>query len=128
MYALVLDVERYPSFLSWVTTATVNQQTENKQYAGLSVNVAGIRTQFQTHNQLEPNRRIIMQLQEGPFKSLQGIWEFNTLGDLGCKVALSLDFEIEQRLLSSAFQQGFTLVGNRLVKDFVRQAEQHYGG
>lgn len=127
MYELVLDVECYPDFLSWVTSASVAAQDAFIQKAGLSISVAGLRTRFETHNHLITDQSITMQLVQGPFSALNGLWQFKGFGNKGCKVALSLDFDVEQRLLTTAFRQGFAAVGNRLVKDFVKRAGQCYG-
>lgn len=127
MYDLVLDVERYPDFLSWVAKTVVLEQTDELQRATLSVRIASIETRLTTRNTLQPGEQLHMQLESGPFTELEGRWHFTSFGDAGCKVSLLLDFSLQRSLLASAFRQGFARVGNRLVQDFCQRAQQLYG-
>lgn len=126
MYRLVENVPAYPEFLSWCTAATVLEQDGSEQLASLDVTVAGVSRQFTTRNTLAPGERLSMQLVDGPFRSLEGEWAFQSLGDAGCKVSLHLAFETSG-LLGGAFGRGFAHVADRLMADFCRRAEQVYG-
>ncbi len=127
MYDLVLDVKRYPDFLSWVAKTMVLEQTDELQRATLSIRIAGVETRLTTRNALLPAEQLHMQLESGPFTQLEGCWQFKSFGDAGCKVSLLLDFSLQRSLLASAFRQGFARVGNRLVQDFCQRAQQLYG-
>ncbi len=126
MYQLVEDVRSYPQFLSWCTAATIFEQTDNQQKAGLSVSITGIKQQFTTSNTLWEGQRVEIQLLEGPFKNLQGEWSFTQLGNDGCKISLKLDFEMAGDLLSTLFGKSFGLVADRLVEDFCKRAVEVY--
>lgn len=126
MYKLVVDVPSYPEFLSWCTATTVHEQDDVSQKASLTVKVAGIMQQFTTLNSLATGERVGMNLFEGPFKNLQGEWCFNQLGDIGCKITLELDFEMNHGLMASMFGKGFGKIANRLVDDFCKRAEKVY--
>lgn len=127
MYRLVLDVERYPAFLSWCTAAQLLEQDEHSQAATLSVAIAGVEQSFTTRNRLVPGQRLCLQLLEGPFNQLDGEWRFEALGDVGSKVALRLQFEVTAGLTSSVFARGFGHVADRLVRDFCERADALYG-
>ncbi len=127
MYELVLDVPRYPDFLSWVAGAAVLEQDASLQRASLTLSIAGIQTSLTTRNSLQPGELLTMQLESGPFTRLEGRWQFMGFGQAGSKVSLMLDFSLEKSLLASAFRQGFARVGDRLVQDFCRRAEVLYG-
>lgn len=127
MYDLVLDVSLYPEFLSWVAHTAVLEQTDILQRATLAIRIAGMESRLTTRNALQPGQQLIMQLESGPFTQLEGRWQFKSFGEAGCKVGLSMDFSLERSLLASAFRQGFARVGNRLVQDFCRRAQQLYG-
>ena len=66
--------------------------------------------------------RIELRLAEGPFKSLEGSWDFLPLADDVCKVALRMNFETAGLLMGSALALGFQSLTDRLVDDFVREA------
>lgn len=65
-----------------------------------------------------------MQLKDGPFRKLHGLWEFQALGEGTSKVSLTLDFEPSSRLLGPAFTLGFQTLADRMVDDFVRTADR----
>lgn len=127
MYRLVHDVPSYPEFLSWCAKAEVLEQDALLQVAALTVSVAGIRQRFTTRNRLEPGRALHMQLLDGPFRELVGAWRFTPLAELGSKVSLELDFELDASLVAVAFSRGFAHVADRMVRDFCQRAEEVYG-
>lgn len=123
MFALVNDVAAYPRRFAWCTAAAVTQTSELALTAQLEVRVAGLTQTFSTRNTLEPPGRIVMQLAEGPFRSLAGSWTFVALGDSGCKVALALDFEYSG-LMAPVMRVGFQKLADRMVDDFSEAARQ----
>ncbi len=127
MYRLVHDVAGYPDFLSWCVGAAVHEQSPELQLATLEVDVAGVRQAFTTRNRLERGERLVMNLVDGPFRSLSGEWRFQQLGSDGSKISLDLAFEVSSRLLAGAFGRGFAHVADRLVRDFGVHADAVYG-
>jgi ribosome-associated toxin RatA of RatAB toxin-antitoxin module len=126
MYKLVEDVPVYPQFLSWCTATVVHEHSNEFQKASLTVMVAGIRQSFTTLNTLYSGERVEMKLFEGPFKNLQGEWRFMQLGDVGCKISLELDFEMNAGPMANLFGKGFSKIADRLVDDFCKRAEKVY--
>lgn len=127
MYELVRDVDSYPRFLSWCSSARVISDDGAEQLASIEVSLAGLRQQFTTRNRLTPPYRIELALEEGPFRTLKGHWDFKAVGDAGCRVSLTLSFEMASRLLAVAFERSFARVADRLVDDFCKQADKVYG-
>lgn len=125
MYALVRNVDNYPQFLDWVRSAEVHEQDERYQRATLEVKLAGLTQRFTTVNRLVPDKKLVMNLERGAFEHLSGRWEFDELGS-GCRVSLSLEFEIGGLLLRP-FRRNFSRMADRMVDDFVRRAEQVHG-
>lgn len=122
MFALVNDVGAYPVHFEWCEAAQVLSRGENFQVARLNVRMGALRTSFTTRNTFDVPERIEMRLVEGPFRALQGAWQFTALGEAGCKVELMLDFEMTGRVLGSALALGFQKLADRMVGDFVRAA------
>ena len=75
-------------------------------------------------NTLSPPHRIDMNLLDGPFRRLEGHWQFHALDESACKVTLTLDFEPQSRLLTPALTLGFQGLADRMVDDFVRIADR----
>lgn len=123
MYDLVNDIEAYPRRFGWCRQAQVMQRDAQRVLARLDLQLAGFSTWFVTENLLQPPGLIEMRLQDGPFKRLQGRWQFQALDESACKVSLSLDFEPTSRLLGPALKLGMQGLADRMVDDFVRVAD-----
>jgi ribosome-associated toxin RatA of RatAB toxin-antitoxin module len=127
MFALVEDVESYPSFLPWCHDATIERQNEDEVEATLEIRRGGIGKTFRTRNSLKPPDAITLELMEGPFRSLGGAWTFRALGHDGCRVSLQLAFEFESRLTDLLLGAVFEEICNSLVDAFTRRAHEIYG-
>ena len=74
MFELINEVERYPEFVPGCAAAQVLSRTPSEIQARLTVGRGPLRTAFTTRNHLTPDRQVRMELVEGPFRSLQGLW------------------------------------------------------
>lgn len=124
MFTLVNDVAAYPRRFDWCRQAQLLEEGEGRLVARLDLGVGGFYTWFTTENQLSPPHHIDMALRDGPFRRLQGRWEFHALDESACKVSLRLDFEPQNRLLAPALQLGMQGLADRMVNDFVREADK----
>lgn len=127
MYELVNDIESYPEFLPWCTSAKVHFRDEDEVRATITLARSGIHKSFTTCNRLQKNKMIEVRLVQGPFRHLEGFWRFNPLRDNACKVSLDLEFEFSGRLVSMAFGPIFHQVANTLVDAFTRRAARVHG-
>ena len=97
MFVIVDDVEAYPEFLTWCKSSFVHERTDEVVQATLELQKGGVSNKFTTRNERKEFESIDISLVGGPFRHLKGGWSFTDLGDKGCKVALNLDFEFENR-------------------------------
>ena len=123
MFALVNDVAAYPRRFAWCSGADVIEAGDTRMLARLELGIGGISTWFTTENLLSPPHHIDMELRDGPFRRLQGRWQFHVLDESACKVTLRLDFEPRSRLLVPALSLGLQGLADRMVDDFVRVAD-----
>jgi ribosome-associated toxin RatA of RatAB toxin-antitoxin module len=126
MYALVKDVESYPSFLPWCNDAEVHIRGEDFIEASLELHRGRISKRFRTRNQLRENEWLGIELVGGPFRHMSGGWVFQQLGDAGSKVTLDLEFEFESRATDVIFGRFFEHTCNSLVDSFTKRAAQIY--
>jgi ribosome-associated toxin RatA of RatAB toxin-antitoxin module len=125
MFSLVNDVKRYPEFLPGCAAAEILQLESQAMKARLTLSKSAFRHAFVTQNRWLENERIDMQLAEGPFKQLQGQWQFIALGE-ACKVTVSIDFEFSSLLGSMAFSAAFQRLVASLMDAFVQRAQVIY--
>jgi len=127
MYRLVGDIEAYPQFLPGCTSARIEQVEGEVVRARLGFKVKGLSDSFATENRLEQDRRIHMQLVEGPFRQLAGAWEFIPLAEDACKVTLKLSLEFGNRVLEGTLGPWLDRAVNNLIDAFRERAMELYG-
>ena len=127
MYELVDAIDHYPEFLPWCRSSEVLTRTDKEVTAKLEIAYSGLHKSFTTRNTMEPGRLITMQLVEGPFKKLDGIWAFEQLGEQGSKVSLDLEFTFSNRILAATIGPAFGKIATSLVDAFTKRAVQVYG-
>ena len=70
---------------------------------------------------------INMKLIQGPFKRLDGRWEFEDSGDGGSTVSLVMEFEFKNKILQNLIGVFFNEVVQRMVGAFETRAKELYG-
>ena len=126
MSELVNDVNAYPQFLPWCSKAQIIEQGPEFMVASIEVQKGAIKQSFTTRNDFSENGRISMDLVDGPFKYLKGIWDFIHLKEGACKVVLTLEFELKQNFAKMAFGPVFNQAANSMVDAFCERANQLY--
>ena len=127
MFDLVNDVASYPLFMDGCQGAEVFEQSDQAMVARLDLKKAGVKTSFMTRNALSAPTSIEMNLEDGPFKRLRGVWTFKALSAEACKVSLDLEFEFNSMALGMAASRLFSSMANDLVDSLCRRADQVYG-
>ncbi|GGK01276.1 type II toxin-antitoxin system RatA family toxin [Pseudomonas matsuisoli] len=127
MFELVNDVARYPEFLPWCSDTQILEHDDRLMRARLSVAKAGISQHFVTRNTLEPGQSIVMDLEEGPFSQLHGVWTFKPLTDKACKISLDLSFDYAGPVIRATLGPLFNQAANTLVDAFCQRAKLLYG-
>ncbi len=124
MFALVNDVEAYPRRFDWCSASRIMEPGEDRMVVRLDLGLGRLSTWFVTENTLSPPHHIDLKLVDGPFRKLEGRWEFHALDESACKVTLTLTFQSAIRLLGPAMAVGFQSLADRMVDDFIRVADR----
>jgi len=127
MFALVNDIESYPSFLQGCLGARVHSASAEEVTASLVLGKAGLRYTLTTRNELEAPRRMRMFLVDGPFRHFQAQWLFEELAENACKASLEMQFEFSTGLIDAALGALFESTAKDLVSAVCKRAEQLYG-
>ena len=126
MFELINDIEAYPQFMDGCIGAKILARGDDWLEARLELSKAGVSQSFITRNQLQPPHSMSMDLVDGPFKYLRGVWRFTPLGEQACKVTFELEFELQNRLLGMAAGKLFEAVSNKQVDALCARAKQVY--
>lgn len=121
-YALVDDIESYPSFLPWCTAAQVRERGPGRSVATLTLAAKGIRQSLTTENSHLPGRSIDMRLREGPFRHFTAAWRFTPLQPQAAKVEFTVAYEFSSRIVAAVLEPAFNRIADRTLEAFVRRA------
>ena len=127
MFTLVNQIESYPQFLPWCRHARILEQNEQLIKATLVLAKGGLHKAFSTCNRLTPNRFIAIELIDGPFKKLNGLWQFEAINPTECHIHFDLEFEFSTKIIALMCGPIFQQATNTLVDSFRLEAENRYG-
>lgn len=133
MYRLVTDVRQYPEFLPWCQRGEVLAETPEGMTARLHLQYAGARHAFTTRNTHVPDSSVTVELVDGPFSVLNGVWRFLPLAapagteQKACKVEFELKYVFSNFAFEMLLSPVFDRIANTFVDSFVKRAEQVYG-
>jgi ribosome-associated toxin RatA of RatAB toxin-antitoxin module len=126
MFSLVADVPKYPEFLPWCESGQVDQTYEDGVSARIGMSLAGFKKSFTTRNYHIAGRQIKVNLLDGPFKHLDGLWNFIPLGEeRACRVELTLNYSFDS-VFGALVGPIFDKIADSLVDSFVSRAEKIY--
>ena len=127
MFVLVDDVEAYPEFLPWCNDAEIHNRCDETVEATLELHKGSMSNHFTTLNTRHEFTGIDLSLVGGPFRHLQGGWQFTDLGDDGSKVVLELEFQFKSMVVDMMFGAFFEETCNSMVDAFSRRAATVFG-
>lgn len=127
MFALINDIPSYPKFMPGCVGSEVIEKTDDWVVARLDISRAGIKQSFVTRNILAPPVKMSLTLEDGPFSSLLGEWEFTILSESACKISFWLEFEFTNKLVALAASKVFEMIASEQVDAICQRAAIVYG-
>jgi ribosome-associated toxin RatA of RatAB toxin-antitoxin module len=124
MFDIVNDVAAYPEFLPWCGDTKIMSETEQAMQASVLMKKGKLNHWFTTSNNMIPAEKIEIALIDGPFKSLDGVWEFTAFDETTSKVTLVLNFEFSNGITAFVLSPIFTQIANSMVDSFCLRAHE----
>ena len=124
MFDIVNDVAAYPEFLPWCGDTKIMSETEQAMQASVLMKKGKLNHWFTTSNNMIPAEKIEIALIDGPFKSLDGVWEFTAFDETTSKVTLVLNFEFSNGITAFFLSPIFTQIANSMVDSFCLRARE----
>jgi ribosome-associated toxin RatA of RatAB toxin-antitoxin module len=126
MFLLVDDVLKYPEFLPWCGGVDLIHKDDQSTTATLHIAYHGLHQSFTTQNSKTFPSLMTIQLKDGPFKHMDGVWQFTALNDEACKIEFSLNYEFANHFLEKIIAPVFNHIANTFVDGFVVRADKIY--
>ncbi|MGR9000075.1 MAG: type II toxin-antitoxin system RatA family toxin [Gammaproteobacteria bacterium] len=127
MYDLVYDINAYSKFIPLCVSSELHEEQDHKSRATMKIAKGKIGFELSTVNTMEKGRSISINLENGPFKSLKGLWRFTPLGSHESIISLHFEFEFSSKLLDVALGGLFKQLCDSMVGSFRKQAAVRYG-
>lgn len=127
MFDLVADVQNYPQFMPWCGGAQVHEHYDDGMKASVTISIAGVRQTFTTRNTHDYPHAIRVELVDGPFSALSGLWQFQPLGEDACKVLFTLEYAFSSRALEMVVGPVFNRIASSFIDSFTQRAANCYG-
>lgn len=127
MFELVDKVEDYPAFLPWCGGTELHERTPEITGATIHISYLQIKQKFSTENAKRYPEEMLLKLKSGPFRHLEGSWQFRALGNAACKIEFRLHYEFSSQILEKVLGPVFSHIANTFVDSFVLRAEKVYG-
>jgi ribosome-associated toxin RatA of RatAB toxin-antitoxin module len=124
MFKLVDAVEHYPDYLPWCGGSEIIRRDEATTIAKIEIKFKGIKQSFTTKNSKKYPHSMSIGLIDGPFKRLNGSWNFIEIEKNSCKVELNLNYEFKNILLEKLISPIFNMIANTFIDSFVKRAEE----
>ena len=127
LYALVMDVERYPEFIPWCRAARVLEQGEKSFLAELVIAFKHIRESYVSRvSGSEENYGIDVVMERGPFHHLTNQWRFIPQPS-GCLIDFQISFSFKHAVLEKLIGGLFSRATQKMVEAFMKRADSVYG-
>ena len=126
MYNLINDINAYSTFIPLCSSSEVHEEQDHKLRATIKIAKGKIGFEFTTINTMEKDRSIEMNLENGPFKTLKGVWQFTPTGIDECVISLHFDFDFSNKLLGIALGGLFKQLCDTMIESFRKQAAIRY--
>ena len=128
LYAMVMDVEKYPEFLPWCKAARVSKQQAEHFIGELVIGYKTITESYKSKVVGNPaQQRIAVSLVSGPFKYLTNDWYFEPEPQGGTQIHFTLSFKFRSKLLDSLMGSFFSNAVEKMTQAFIDRADALYG-
>lgn len=139
LYAMVLDIERYPEFLPWCRAARIVERSDDSFVGELVVSFHGVTEKYSSRVRGIEGRAgdgsssttdeycIDVTLVRGPFKHLSNRWRFVPRENGGSVVHFDVDFAFTSVILEKLIGKLFTKAVEKMSASFAVRADALYG-
>lgn len=128
LYALVLDVERYPEFIPWCRGARITQHHADHFIAELIISFRHLTERYTSKVIGSPSGKepeIHVELVSGPFEYLTNHWRFEPVPG-GTNIHFHVDFRFRSRILDKLIGSVFTRATEKMTQAFLDRADVLY--
>ena len=122
IFNLINDINNYKNFLPWCKNSKIISESDNHIIAEIEVKKNLVNWKFSTENKIIKNKKITMELKDGPFSHLQGFWNFKKIDKYNTFIEFYLEYEFNNKPIEFTIQPVFSLIMSSILKSFIKEA------
>ena len=126
IYNIVMDIEKYPQFLPWCSSAVILSKNEEYLTAKLVVEFKNFSESYVSKvfsHQTSEGYDIEVQSISGPFRYLRNIWQIKSLNNAS-EVKFSIDFEFKSIIMDILIGIVFSTATEKMIVAFEARAKE----
>lgn len=121
VFNIVNRVNLYKNFVPYCIDSEILLEENDQMEARLDFNLKGLTTSFTTRNKIKGNESITMKLVEGPFKKLDGKWEFKEIENKTI-IFLTINYEAKNKIIEYTIGKSLEKITTYLINAFVSES------
>jgi len=117
---IVMDIEQYPEFLPWCTSAVILSTDNDLIVAKLEISFKGFSESYISRVAKEKSKDdylITAEAISGPFRYLKNSWHIKQLKN-GSEINFSIDFEFKSTILDMVIGLIFSVATKKMIAAF----------
>lgn len=128
MFALVVDVERYPQFVPGCTDDRIYSRRDIRPgcteiISRMTVGVPPVQFSYTNRTLCDREaRRIMVDSMDGPLRKLHVIWQFDPCGPSRTQIGFSADYDFRNPIVARLASGAFEALFSKIVDAFERRA------
>ena len=127
LFALAVDIERYPTFIPWCREARIVKRDGMVLEVDNHFGAGPLDTNFRTRAVAEPPHRLDITADHGPFRAFQLVWTFTPLNESGCRVVAEYSMVLRSTLVHGLARLTLPEAERKIVQRFRERAHAVYG-
>ncbi|MDP4708695.1 MAG: type II toxin-antitoxin system RatA family toxin [Rickettsiaceae bacterium] len=126
IHQIIMDIENYPDFLPWCSSAMILSQNEEYISAKLTIAFKSFSESYVSKvssRKMEDGYEVETVAISGPFKHLKNVWKVKSLNNHS-EVKFFIDFEFKSRILDMVMGVFFSTVTEKMIAAFETRAKE----
>lgn len=127
LFALAVDIERYPAFIPWCRRTRVLSRGGGVLEVDNHFGAGPVDAAFRTRARPLPPDRLEITSDEAPFRSFRLVWSFVPLPGGGCRVVAEYAIQMRSALLQGLARIAMPEAERKIARRFRDRAAELYG-
>jgi coenzyme Q-binding protein COQ10 len=129
IFDLVMDIEKYPQFLPWISGASIIKEYTDHIIAELDIYFKGYKTSYlsEVSTKIDDGTyEISIESKNGPFKSLKNFYVIRSIGEKKCSMFFDNSIELRFKLLETIIEPVLSKYVEKIILAFEERAGDIY--